>query len=429
MMCLTGRRSDLSGRQLPITLIIMAVLLYCTPVFALKLSYGVSQAYETTSNPLHLPVPEDDDTFEDVLAVSSVFLKVKEKTSILKSDVDLKISYLDYADDISSDLTRRNLKSSFLWFITPGYYSWYLVDNITQSVKDISLTSSEENTQDVNAFTTGPMLEWKLGNSKLKLNSYISTYTYEETNNDSKNVNSSLTWANELPSGLNLDMSYSTKFVSYDEDQIYSNYDQSTVGVSFKYKKKTNSLDVFFGRTFLNSDDLSESVFSQRRIKFKRTLSRFSSLSLEHSGGLSSKEESLIDGDTVLSGLHESLQTSLTYKRVGNVYGGGVKITEIEKKNVDSDALDNKQVGSVDIYRLMSSKSKISFIYGQSMNEVKVGATQYETDETTKKITYIKLFNNKLSFSIHVSEVNVESENVFRQYTDKRAGITLSIQR
>ena len=429
MMCLPGPRSDIFRYQLHIFLMIVGSLLYCDEVYALKLNYGVSQSYETTSNPLYLPIPEDDDRFEDVLTTSSVFLKAKEKTATLKSDVDLKLSYLDYANDISSDLTRKNLKSSFLWVITPSYYSWYLTDNITQSVKDVSLISNDENKQDVNAFTTGPRLQWKIGNSLLKLNSYVSKYSYEETNNDSNNVNSSLTWANSLSSGVKLDVSYATKYVNYDEDQIYGNYDQSTVGVGVKYKKKTNELEAFYGRTFLNSDELSESAFSQRKIKFKRILSRFSSLSLEHSSGLSSKEESLADGDTLLSGLHENLQTSLMYKRAGNVFGGSIKLTDTEKKNIDSGTLDDKQAGSINIYRLMSSRSRLSLLYSQAENDVKISGDQYQSTEIIKKVSYIKLFNNKLSLSVHLSEVNMDSDNFLRRYTDKRAGLTLSIQR
>ena len=429
MMCLTGRRSDLFRYQLLIFLMIIVNFFYCDSVYALKLNYGMSHSYESTSNPLYLPIPEDDDTFEDVLVTSSVFIKAKEKTSSLKSDVDLKLSYLDYANNISSDQTRKNLKSSFLWVITPSYYSWYLTDNITQSVKDASLVSSDENKQDVNAFTTGPRLQWKIGNSLLKLNSYVSNYSFEATNNDSNNVNSSLTWVNNLPSGVKLDVSYATKYVNYEEDQIYGNYDQSTVGVGIKYKKKTNELEASYGRTFLNSDELSESVFSQRKIKYKRIMSRFSSLSLEHSSGLSSKEESLADGDTLLSGLHENLQTSLVYKRAGNVFGGSIKLTDTEKKNIDSGILDDKQAGSINIYRLMSSRSRISILYSQAENDVKTSGTQYQSTEITKKVSYIKLFNNKLSLSVHLSEVNMDSDNFFRRYTDKRAGLTLSIQR
>ena len=430
MMCLIGNKAINKRSFSDFSLYLMlAIVFFSGEVFALKVNFGVSQSYENTSNPLHVPEIFDDGSFEDSIVTSSVFLKLKEDSSTLKSTVDLKINYLDYVENVSSDLTRSNLKSSFLWFITPGYYSWYLVDNIVQTQIDVSLIVSESNAQDVNEFLTGPRLKWKLGGSKLELNSYINKFTYSETDNDSTNLLTSLLWRNKMPSGIKLDLRYSTKFVTFDEDESLNSYDQSTVGAGLKYEKKTNTIDIFFGKTFLNSDDVSDSTFRNDKISFKRELTRYSSISLLHSNGLSSKDESLSSGDTVLSGVHFSKESIISYKRSSSVFGMELKLSESERNNLDIGTRDYKRANSVDLYRVLGSRSRINFSYKETFNTVDFGSLDYEDNIYIKSIKYTKKFNNKLSFSAYVSDLSVESDNILRQYTDKKIGLTISIER
>lgn len=434
MMSLTGVKIINKGYPLKVVLFLTVILmLLASKAYALKFNFGVSQSYEDISNAVHAPESQVDtapiDFFRDILVISSFFLKFNEESSILKSSVDFKINYLDYVDNVASDLTRSDLKSTFLWQITPGYYSWYLVENIVHSEKEVSLVVSEENTQDVNEFLTGPRFNWKLGSSTLKLNSYINKYTYSSTDNDTTNLITDLTWRNELSSGAKLDMKYTTKYVSFDRDEIYDSYDQSTIGAGLKYKKNTNSVDIFFGKTFLNSDTVIDNVFEDERITLTRDLTRYSNLSFSYSTGLSSKDEALATGGTVLNGVFISKKSVLTYKRSSDVFGLELKITQSEKSNIDTATVDNKRSDEINFYRILASRSKLVFTFGEIANSVLVGLDNYEDVTYVKKIRYIKRFNNKLSFSAYLSELDVVSDNANRQFNDKRIGLTISIER
>lgn len=434
MISLIGVKIINKDCSLKAVLLVSVILILSAPkAHALKFNFGVSQSYEDISNAAHASEADvalaADDFFRDTLVISSLFLKFKEESSILKSTVDFKVNYLDYVNDVASDLTRNNLKSSFLWEITPGYYSWYLVENIVQSQIDVSLVVSEENTQDVNEFLTGPRFNWQLGSSTLKLNSYINNYTYSSTDNDSTNLVTELIWRNELASGVKLDMKYATRYVSFDRDQIYDSYDQSTIGAGLKYKKNTNNIDIFLGKTFLNSENVDDSVFEDERIKLTRDLTRYSSLGLLYSNGLSSRDESLSAGGTVLNGVFISKETVLTYKRSSHVFGLEVKITQSERNNVDTATTNDERADEITFYRILASRSKLDFTFGEVTNTVQVGTENYIDKTYVKKIRYIKRFNNKLSFSAHVSELYVVSDDPNRQFNDKRIGITISIER
>lgn len=434
MMSLTGVEIINKDCSLKTVLYVTIIsMLLASKAYALKFNFGVSQSYEDISNVLHVPDfivdAAPDDFFRDTLVTSSLFLEFKEDSSVLKSTVDLKVNYLDYVDDVSSDLTRNDVNSTFLWEITPGYYSWYLVENIVQSQTDVSLVVSEENTQDVNEFLTGPRFNWQLGSSTLKLNSYINNYTYSSTDNDSTSLVTELIWRNELASGVKLDMKYATRYVSFDNDQVYDSYDRSTIGAGLQYQKKTHNIDVFLGKTFLNSENVDDSVFEDERITLTRNLSRYSSLVFLYSNGLSSRDESLSTGGTFLNGVFFSKETVLTYKRSSDVFGLEVKITQRERNNIDTATTDDTRADEITFYRVLTSRSKLDFTFGEVTNTVQVGTENHIDTTYVKKVRYIKRFNNKLSFSAHVGELDVVSDDPNRQFNDIRLGITISIER
>lgn len=410
-------------------LMLLVIVMCSENVFAFELNYGVSQSYESTSNPLHIPDVLDDGSFEDTIMISSLFVKVREESTTLNSAVDFNINYLDYVDNVISDQTINNLNSTFLWFITPGYYSWYLMDNIVQSQRDTSRFVSDANSQDVNEFLTGPRLEWKIGGSNLKLDAYINTFTYSETDNDSTNLITTLLWSKEMPSGVKLDLKYSTKFVSFDQDDQLNPYDQSTIGASVKYIRKTDSVDVFYGRTFLNSEDVADSAFQNEKITLERNLTRYSSLTLVYSKGLSNRDESLSSGDTVLSGIFINKETVLSYQRSSSVFGLTLKAKQSEKNNLDSGYNDYSRSSEIGLFRVLSANSKLDFSYSETFNSAETALSDFEDSIYMNRLTYQKRFNNQLSFSLYVSNLSVESNNVFRQISDKKIGLTIAIVR
>ena len=430
MMCLTGYKTVKKCFVVCFLFyLIMLGTVYSKSVFALKLNYGASQSYENTSNPSHVPEADYSSEFEDSIVRSSFFLRINESSSTLNSSVDFKVDYLDYVDDVANDVTNNYLESSFLWFITPGYYSWYLVENIVQTQRDESLLVIEGSSQNVNEFLTGPKLQWKLGGSTLKLDSYINTFTYSETDNDSTNLITNLEWANKMPSGVNLDLKYTVTFVTFNEDYYISSYDQSTVGASLKYTNNTNEIDVFYGKTFLNSDDVSDSVFRDEKITLKRNLTRNSSISITYSNSLSNRDLSLNTGGSVLSGAFVNKESAFSYQRSGNMFGLSLTVSKSDRDTVGNDAAESRRGTLMRVYRVLGARSRLDFTYNEVLNSSQTGLAGFEENSYENRFTYLKKFNNKLSFSLYLSELSVKSDSSDREYIDKKIGLTISIER
>lgn len=398
-------------------------------VFAFNLDMSFSQAVTKSSNFLHIPEINKDQILEETINTSSVNVKLNEDSSEFNTTFDLNLSYLDYDSNIIGDVTRNSLKSSVLWIITPKHYSWYFEDNYTQTQTDPSKVFSEANLQNVNQFVTGPELEWEIGDSVLHLDSYLYDYDFSQTDNDNSNVVSHLTWGKKIITGMMLDLTYSTKFVSYEDPDQFDDYNQSTAGVSLKYKRNINNYDVFYGKTILNRDGVLDQRFTDAHFIFSRQLSRYSVLSINYSNKISDSSGSLDEFGTSLDSVFVDENSSISYSRSSGTFGLELLYVDQNKNDTDSSDIDQRIVQSIVLSRKMAARSQFLVSYSDTNHLVDNSVVSYEDDFYESKLEYVKRFNNKITLKVFVSDLFVKSNDVARQYVDKRAGLTFAISR
>jgi len=408
-----------------------------TDVAAIDLDMSFSQSVFSSSNILHVPENSPEQVLEDseeVISTSSVSINLNDDSSEVDSSFDLVLNYLDYQNDIISDTSRASLKSSFLWTITPKHYSWYFEDNYTQTQKDPSLVFSDANVQNVNQFVTGPELEWVVGDSILHLDSYLTDYNFSETDNDNASVVSNFKWGKKMPSGMTFDVTYSTKIVSYEESDKYDDYSQSTAGVNFKYKKKVNSFDIFYGLTELDKDESKDTSFTSARVAFKRQMSRRSSITLNHSNKLSDSSGSVDQFGTPLAGVFVDNKTTFAYTRTSSSFGLTVQLEEQSKKDTDIYLVDESFNQNIVLTRRLAARSQLQISYSDRRHIFKndpdeSASGNYQDDIFVSKIDYSKRLSKRMSFNIFVSDMFVKSSETGRQYEDKKVGFTFSVSR
>lgn len=427
MMFLTGD----SKRY--VTFIAYSVLVFVIvlkPVWGLKLNYSFSQSFDNSTNLLKIPDVLYNDKFENTINITSVNLKIDEQSNDLKSFIKYNVDYMDYGNnDLVNDLTRNNLEAELSWILSPGHYKWFFKDIYTQSRIEPSLLFNETNTQDVNQFITGPELEWKVNSSSIYLDSYIYDYNYSETKNDNKSIVTTLRWNKKISSGMDVFVKYSTKFLTYENEDLFNNYDQSSLVVGYAYKRNTNDLNISYGKIYVDSEDLSQDEFSDVQFNFRRQMSRFSILDLSYSSGISDQNDSIEDAGTVLSGVYEDRVSSVTYHRMSNRFGFDLKLTKREKLDKDKGYSDILEGSAVTLSSLLSPRSQIRLVYNDSKIVAESNLLNYEDNIYETRLEYSKSFNNKLSLRIYVSDLVSRSTDVFRQYKDERYGVALSFSR
>lgn len=397
---------------------------------ALVLDAGATQSYETTSN--IFKVPDDGSNVvvptEESIRISGVYLKANEVAAGLNANLELNINYMDFVNNIASDVTRSSLKSDANWVIREGRYSWYLRDTFSQTRIDTSLNFNENNIQDVNELVTGPVFEWAVSGNALKLSSYIYSYDYSETDNDNSSVITNLTWSRIIPGGKELYLKYTTKVVSYETNSELNDYDQSTIGLGFKYSKRVDKVDVFLGKSALSGD--SGNDYTTASFLYKRKTTRRSNISLGYKKRLSDNNNAQDSFGTPLTGVYIEKVSSLNYQTSGITTGYDLKYEErIREDSIENDE-DVRITKTLTMYMNISAKSRMDLSYIDTQNQIDSGSLQsYENKMYTSKISYVKKLNNKMSFVGFVSEELVVSTISENQYNDKRVGFTFSISR
>ena len=437
---LNGCKSEFSPLKfhLSFRVILLASSFVFTDVIAVNMNMSFAQNVLSSSNILHLPdyFPKEAlELSEEVISTSTVNIKLVDDSTEVDTSFDLVLNYLDYQEEkFIADTSRATLKASFLWTITPKHYSWYFEESYTQTQKDPLIVSSEANVQNVNQFVTGPEFEWVVGDSMLHLDSYLTDYNFSETDNDNVTVVSTFKWGKKMPSGMTFDVTYSTKIVSYEESDIYNDYSQYTAGVDFKYKKKLNSFDVFYGLTELDKDGSNDDSFTNARLTFKRQMSRSSSFTLNHTNKLSDSSGSLDEFGTPLNDVFVDNKTTLAYTRSSSAFGLSLQLEERSKKDIDEYLVDEGFNQNIVLTRRLAARSQLQISYSDRRRIFKkdpdqFAAGNYEDNFYESKVEYSKRLSNRMSFKIFVSDLFVKSTDINRQYNDKKAGFTFSISR
>ncbi|MDH5424051.1 MAG: hypothetical protein OEY29_03530 [Gammaproteobacteria bacterium] len=410
--------------------LLVSLLLFWGDLQALVLDAGAKQSYETTSN--ILKVPEDGSgatvPVEESISITGIYLKVNEDAAGLTANLEININYMDFVNNYASDVTRSSLKTDANWIIRKGRYSWYLRDTFSQTRIDTSLNFNENNIQDVNELVTGPVFDWEVSGNSLKLSSYVYAYDYSETDNDNSSVITNLIWSRNMSAGKELYLKYTTKVVSYESNSLLNDYDQSTLGVGFKYSKRVDAFDVFFGKSALSGDAGND--YTTSSFLYKRKTTRLSNISLGYAKTLSDNNNAIDSLGTPLNGVYIEKVSSINYQTNGITTGYDLRLEEKVREDTVEDDEDIRLTKTFTMYINISDKSRLDLSYIDSENQIDSGSLQnYQNNMYTSKLSYIKRLNNKMSFVGFLSEEIVVSTIAQYQYNDKRIGFTFSISR
>jgi len=429
-MTFLNGRNKIKPKRVSFRLFFMCVLYVgvSNKSFSFSLDFGFIQSFEKSSNFLKVPDVQADGQFEETIRTSSVYFKLDEDISYIKSNIDLNISYLDFEKGLASNVTRNTLSSDLLWVVTKNRYFWYLKDVYSQTRTDATELITETNTQNVNQFMAGPKFVWQVGDSALNLEFYIINYDYSVTDNDTTSVTSNIDWVRKVSGGISLSLRYSTEYISYDSSHTLEDYDKSTLGINFEYKRVANYLNAFLGKTLLNNTDGGTTTTAS--LLYTRQLTRYSSLGFNYSNNLSNENDSIDTQGTAISGVFFDKRYSVTYKKNNRGSGYDMKYEEYQKDDYDSVDEDKRVISQIVLFKNLSARSRVSVTYSDtSLQVVDSDDQDYEDDAYERKVGYQKLFNNKLTMNLFVSEVLVKSDLYVRQYFDKRIGISFSIAR
>jgi hypothetical protein len=243
-----------STRQLPIALV--STLALASAAEAETLTYGADVGVAQSDNVTLAPTNKVSQT----MAVADVDFDVKKQSRLLDVDAKGNFSYLDYLQNAyDSQLTGR-FDGLAHYAIIPERVIWALQDNFGQAALDPFTPTTPQNLENVNYFSTGPDVNFRLGSTSfLNLSARYARTTYATSPYNSNRGFGSLAWGLQLSSLSSVSLNADTERVQFENTVVNSDFDRSNGFVRYSIQGARTELSADLGGTRITQNGASTS--------------------------------------------------------------------------------------------------------------------------------------------------------------------------
>jgi hypothetical protein len=221
---------------------------------------------------------ESGEQSETILS-AGMQIDIDEETRRLDTTVVGNLDYLHYVDDTFDDEMVGRLDANLRLALAPGRFFWDFGDNYGQAQVDPFAPVTPENREDVNYFSTGPHLGFKLGSSGFaEFAARYSDVAYEISPFDSQRIFVAAGAGRELASGSKL--SLHADWLQTDFDQELTNTDYELGSAYVRYEVKGARTEFAANAGAIAFDGANEDTGPLLQISLTRQMSSASTLVL-----------------------------------------------------------------------------------------------------------------------------------------------------
>jgi hypothetical protein len=214
------------------------------------------------------------------IGVVGTQLAYVQESRRFKTDVDLNAAYEHYFDDTFDDGVVGGVDASLDLSIVPDRFMWVFLENFGQIQSNRFASTTPENRENINYFTTGPDFIFHFGDSmSLTLSGRHSEIDYEKQNLDGQQDGGGLSLARQLSGKSNLSFNVEAERLSFDDEAANASYDRQRAFLRYDATVARTSLKVDAGYTGLKiGGEKSSGLLA--RLSLSRQISPGATLSL-----------------------------------------------------------------------------------------------------------------------------------------------------
>ncbi|MEO0366472.1 MAG: hypothetical protein AAF265_13410, partial [Pseudomonadota bacterium] len=229
-----------------------------------------------------------DDGLDETAGIYGLVLDLEADTRAITADVGINVERRVYTKDTNEDETIGSVVAQFDAALVDRILSWQASNSFGQALIDVFAPDNPENRQDVNVFSTGPVLTLPLNSSnQLQIAAEYRDLNFEDSPQNNDAIMTQLSYSRALNANRTLALNLSNNNVDFDrpEDPDFD-LDVASVSLTSSTSRSTLSLEVGansvdFGN---NRDDLTGALI---RAAFSRDLSSRLALSFSYDQELS----------------------------------------------------------------------------------------------------------------------------------------------
>jgi hypothetical protein len=230
---------------------------------------------------------------DDSLASLGLNLNWRERTRRLQGDVVTDVSYVEYLDDTYDAEVIGNANANLVFAIVPETFTWQLQDSFGQARTNPFEPVTPDNRENINYFTTGPDVRFRLG-SQMTLQVYgrYTTTDYEESPLDSERTSAGLGLFRDLSAASRVGINAVVDESEFD-DAVTPSYERRSTYLSYDLTAGRTQVAAQVGYSEVEIDGQEGDGGALVNIRVTRDLSASSSLMVSASRQFTDAGEAL----------------------------------------------------------------------------------------------------------------------------------------
>jgi hypothetical protein len=276
------------GRRSTIALLAGTFAMGCTTVAFAELTYTVDVGAGNSDNITRVA----DDEVSETMATAGLALEWQETRRRLNADVSVDADYVEYLDDTYDGEIVGGLDGTLDFSVVPDRLRWLVQDSFGQQSTDPFSPQTPETREDVNYLTTGPTLEFLLGQQLARVFATYSLTDYERSALDSDRTVGGFAIGRGTPGSRGFSVNAITESVDFKEDS-QTDFDRRSVYASYTIEGARTEISAEAGYTWLELDTGEKSGDPRFQLQVSRELNASSTLRLRAGTQLTDSSEAL----------------------------------------------------------------------------------------------------------------------------------------
>ena len=228
------------------------ILTASSAALAARLDYTAEIGYLHSDN---INLSAVDPVAENLLIPQLAF-RFSEDGSIVRAQVNGLVEYRDYLGGAFGNEFRGTLDGVVDWTLIPERLKWSFADSLGLNPINLRLPDSPDNLQQTNVFSTGPTLQFRLGQSTMGQAELRYTDSYAQTTDEfnSGRLSAALRALKDLDSTRHLSANLEASKINYDNNSQQSDYTRYAGYAGYTRKLSQLDLDVALGYSHFDFD-------------------------------------------------------------------------------------------------------------------------------------------------------------------------------
>lgn len=255
----------------------LSAVLVSTAARAAEIELIVTGGIGINDNILRTEGNESDET----VALAGAAFTLSQNSSRIIADVSANAEYRSYLDNSVSNETLATFNGNAEFKIVPRVLSWLVSDNYGRALQDVFSTDNPENRENVNRFSTGPTLQFRINDVfSIGAQAEYANLSFEETEADVDQLSGSVSLTRALSANRSVGFSLTTATVEFDV-AADSEFDRDSAFFFLNSRTGKSTLDLNLG--FNQVDDVRgdrDGFFA--RLSLGRQLTQRTSISVQY---------------------------------------------------------------------------------------------------------------------------------------------------